>query len=306
MYRRSIHLRALILASASALLAGSVRAASEPPPAGGGARDAAASSSADLRPLFAGWELPPRLQGGRNTCSVFVVTGCIEFALAKKLGKCERLSVEFLNWSANQAAKEDDDGSFFSELWKGFQATGVCPEKSFPYRPEFKPKLAPPDDAVRSAKAVLKEGLRYHWIKEWNPSKGLSDEQLAEVRRVIARGWPVCGGFLWPKKEAWDDDVLRICPRDHVRDGHSVLLVGYRDDPALPGGGLVIVRNSSRGGKDGYLTYEYLKTYMNDAAWIDFEGAGGAPAAAAAPAGPGTAGGKGAAPPAPAATPAGR
>jgi hypothetical protein len=276
MYRRPNFLRVSISVTAGALLVlRSALAASEPSSAAG---SAAAPASADLRPLLAGWNLPPRLQGHRNTCSVFVVTGCIEFALAKKLGKGERMSVEFLNWSSNQVTKLNEDGSFFSDLWKGFQASGLCPEKCLPYRQEYDPKLVPPEDALRAAKAALGEGLRFHWIKEWDPSKGLSDEQLAEVRRVIAGGWPVCGGFLWPKREAWDHDVLRICPRELVRDGHSVLLVGYRDDPALPGGGVVIIRNSSRGGKDGYMTYEYLKAYMNDAAWIDFEGAPRTPA----------------------------
>ena len=42
-----------------------------------------------------------------------------------------------------------------------------------------------------------------------------SEEQLAEVKRTIAKGWPVCGGFLWPKGgfERWNEGVLEMLPR---------------------------------------------------------------------------------------------
>lgn len=225
--------------------------------------------SADLRPILEDWGLGPSVQGERGTCSVFVVTRALEFAMAKVEGRGTRLSVEYLNWASNRVLGEHKDGSFFSDLWKGFEAHGIPPEADMPYRPTYDPELAPSRQVRNRAAAARRLGLRLRWIKEWDPKKGLSDAQLEDVRRTLAAGWPVCGGFLWPKEQVWDDDVLRICPRDRVRDGHSVLLVGYRDDPDRPGGGLVIIRNTSRDGRDGYLTYEYLKAYMNDAAWIE-------------------------------------
>ena len=60
-----------------------------------------------------------------------------------------------------------------------------------------------------------------------------------------------------------------MCPRDAVCDGHSVLLVGYRDDRTQPGGGVFLIRNSGGPSRDGMLSYEYVKAYMNDAIWID-------------------------------------
>jgi len=56
-----------------------------------------------------------------------------------------------------------------------------------------------------------------------------------------------------------------------VFDGHSVLIVGYRDDAQQPGGGLFLVRNSGGDGSDGALSYAYVQDYMNDAAWIGGE-----------------------------------
>ena len=55
------------------------------------------------------------------------------------------------------------------------------------------------------------------------------------------------------------------------RDGHSVLLVGFRDDTAQPGGGVFLIQNTSKGPRDGAMSYEYVRAYMNDAAWISYE-----------------------------------
>lgn len=83
------------LIAASETMPGSLAAAPSP----AGPAPVATSGEVDLRPLFDRWDLPPRAQGDRNTCSVFAVTGAIEFALAEKQGRGTRLSVEFLNWA---------------------------------------------------------------------------------------------------------------------------------------------------------------------------------------------------------------
>jgi hypothetical protein len=222
----------------------------------------------DLRPNFQKWGLVPRIQGKRGTCSVLVVIGAMEYAVAEKQGRGTRLSVEFLNWASNQAAKNVEDGGFFSDLWKGYAAYGICPEEEMPYREHFNPAAQPAKKTLERAKG-LQNVLQLHWIKEWDPKKGLSAKQLAEVKRTLARQRPVCGGFLWPKNEQWKEGVLQMCPRDRVRDGHSVLLVGYRDDEKQPGGGVFLIRNSAGASRDGLLNYEYVRAYMNDAVWID-------------------------------------
>lgn len=62
-----------------------------------------------------------------------------------------------------------------------------------------------------------------------------------------------------------------MAPREGVYDGHSLLLVGFRADPQQPGGGVFIVHNSSPGSSDEALCYEYVRAYMNDAVWIDYD-----------------------------------
>lgn len=56
----------------------------------------------NLRPLFEKYGISVKNQGSRGTCSVFAVVGLIEFERANVLGDNTPLSVEFLNWAANQ------------------------------------------------------------------------------------------------------------------------------------------------------------------------------------------------------------
>ncbi len=224
----------------------------------------------DLRPTFDKWGLERRCQGSRGTCSVFAVTGALEYALAAQKGTGTRLSVEYLNWASNHSIGEYQDGSFFSDAWRGFTTYGICPEKDLPYRDTFDPNLVPSETAKDHARQMHELDLEMHWIKRWNPNTGLTDEHMTAIKRAIKSGWPVCGGFRWPKKPVqWKDDVLPTPPPEGVFDGHSLLLVGYQDDSSLPGGGMFAFRNSNTGGRDGYMTYEYAKAYMNDAIWID-------------------------------------
>jgi hypothetical protein len=231
----------------------------------------APGESVDLRPAFRTMGLAPRRQGNRPTCSVFTVAGALEYAVAKRQGHSPRLSVEFLNWAANKARGDTQDGGFFSDLWKGFAAYGICDEDEMPYESKFDSSRLPSQGALADAKTRLALGLRLHWIKEWNVNTGLTEPEFEAVKRTLALGWPVCGGFRWPKHEQWIEEVLQMCPSNAVRDGHSVLLAGYRDDAAQPGGGVFIFRNTGHDGADGFMPYAYARLYMNDAVWVDFQ-----------------------------------
>lgn len=226
-------------------------------------------ASVDLRLEFDRWGLPRWRQGARSTCSAFTIAGALEFALAKREGQGTRLSVEFLNWAANRQCGDAQDGGFFSDLWKGFMAHGICAAEACPYAAAFDASASPTPEAIAEAKKRLGLGLRLGWIKEWDVTTGLKDEHLIRIKGTLASGWPVCAGLRWPKQEQWKDGVLQLCPADAVRDGHSVLVVGYRDDPGQPGGGVLIFRNTAKAGVDGMMPYAYARAYMNDAAWIE-------------------------------------
>ncbi|TWT84383.1 hypothetical protein CA13_58610 [Planctomycetes bacterium CA13] len=202
---------------------------------------------------------------------MFTVTHAIEYAIGKQQGTDGRLSIEFLNWASNRAIQDKRDGGFFSDLWKGFEQYGICNEAEMPYKTDFDPKSQPSQAALDNARRLGETGLQLHWIKPWDPNRGLNDEQFADVKETLRKQWPVCGGFLWPRKQEWDGAVLRMASRDEVFDGHSVLLVGFREDPSQRGGGVFLIKNSSNGTQNGALSYEYVRNYMNDAAWIGCE-----------------------------------
>ena len=237
-------------------------------PKPGRASLSSSDAAVDLGPIFKERGLSTRAQGSRGTCSVFTVTRAIEYALGKKQRRTSRLSVEFLNWASNQAVGNRRDGGFFSDLWKGFEVHGICDEEEMPYASKFDPRLRPSNAALANALRCPEAGLRLHWIKPWDPTRGLNDKQFAAVKETLRQRWPVCGGFLWPKQAEWADGVLQMASRENVRDGHSVLLVGFCDDSSQPGGGVFLVQNTSRGPRHGAMSYQYVRAYMNDAAWI--------------------------------------
>ena len=148
-------------------------------------------NSVDLRPAFEQWHLPMRSQGQRGTCSVFAMTGAIEFALATQRQTGTVLSVEFLNWASNQAITNFADGGFFFDLWKGYERFGICAETNFPYRKEFDSNLHPSARALLDARRMAKVHLHLNWIKPWNVHTGLTGEQFQAIKRTLARGWPV-------------------------------------------------------------------------------------------------------------------
>ena len=223
----------------------------------------------DLRPRLNAWGLGPRQQGNRPTCSVFTFTGALEFAVAHARNRGERLSVDFLNWAANQTGRATRDGGFFTDMWAGFASHGICAEAYLPYQAKFDPARSPGPHGQADAKEKLALGLVPHWIKPWDVKTGLREDEFARLKQTLNQGWPVCGGFRWPKQPDWNHEVLQMCPPADVFDGHSVLLLGYRDDAAQPGGGLFMFRNSNGDGRDGNMPYAYARAYMNDALSVE-------------------------------------
>ena len=265
--QHSDDLRILLAMLCLGLLAGLVSA--DETPSTSAAAPERPPAKVDLRPKLVEWGISPRQQGNRPTCSVFAFTGALEFAAASQRQRGEQLSVEFLNWAANQSGRRARDGGFFSEMWDGFARHGICTEKEMPYQAEFDPARSPALEIRTEAKQKLALGLRLHWIKKWNVNTGLSGSEFSTIKETLNEGWPVCGGFRWPKQDQWEDDVLQMCPPAEVFDGHSVLLVGYQNDTEQPGGGVFIFRNTNRNGRDGYMPYTYAQAYMNDAVWIE-------------------------------------
>jgi len=209
----------------------------------------------DLRPQFARWELAPRRQGRRNTCSVFVTAAALEFALARHRDAGAPLSVEYLNWACNQEIGNTtaDRGQFFHDLLKGFSRHGICREELMPYERRFA-NTQPDEAAQQDAEQTRQLNFAVHWIRRWSKSSGLSDEEFAETRRVLAAGFPVCAG-----------------------SNHSRLFVGYADHADEPGGGTFLTRDSGVG-RYSAVSYEWARANLYDLFWVEIAGDEGAAA----------------------------
>lgn len=200
--------------------------------------------SVDLRPNFVRWKLDLRKQGGRPTCSVFATVSAMEYALARRLDRGVPLSVEFANWAANRVIDRDQDGHFFWEVIKGYEAHGICAEAEMPYAAEFRADRQPSEAALASAAKLKHHRLTFHWVRPYDGKTGIDDADLANIKAALAKGWPVAAGSY-----------------------HSILFVGYQDDPSLPGGGRFLVRDSG-GGNEETLTYADTKARMCDLLWV--------------------------------------
>jgi hypothetical protein len=203
-----------------------------------------------LRLDYERWRLPPRHQGQRGTCSVFTVAAAFEWALARAEDRATPLSEEYLNWASNDAIAQPWDGGFFHDILRGFEAHGICPLDRMPYRPDFDAALRPSDEARAAAAALRARPFAIHWINPWKPQAGLDDAQMAAIRAVLDRGWPVCLG-----------------------SSHSVLAIGWQEDPAAPGGGVFAIRDSGAGAF-GTLTFEHVREKVGDVFWVELPAAG--------------------------------
>jgi hypothetical protein len=228
----------------------------------------------DLRPEFARLGITPKSQGARGCCSLFAIIGVLEFEYALA-GKPARLSEEYLNWASHQTNARRTDGSFFSDAVRGVAVFGICREDLWPYAAKYDADAQPP--AAAAADAQTRRSIGAVWIKHWDVKTGMTEEMLTAMRASLVAGHPIALGMRWPNQEQYGPGhTLLMPPEGKVFDGHSIFLVGYRDDPAQPGGGTFIFRNHAgpNWGEGGYgrMPYAYAAAYGNDALGLRLEG----------------------------------
>jgi hypothetical protein len=222
----------------------------------------------DLRESFSSLGLSPKVQGKRGTCSVFAIAGVVEYELCRTSGKSVRLSEEFLNWAKCEVCESKKDGGRFDLLTVGLQVHGICRQDLMPYHKVWDPEVVPAGDALKDAKA--RTDVTARWIKQYNPTTPLTDGQMHAIKASLAEGHPVAAGLRWPRKlRIGKGAVVDHRRGDEIFDGHSIIFMGYTDDPEQPGGGLVLFRNAwgERWADKGhaYLTYAYVREFTNDA-----------------------------------------
>jgi len=228
----------------------------------------------DLMPDLERLELTARVQGNRDTCSIFAVTGVAEYELGRESHRRpSRLSEEFLIWAANEASGMTGDQAMFYKAVHGLNALGICSDELMPYESSSDATRRPSPTALANAK---EESWRWqvHWIKRWDVQNPLSPPQILAIREALAAGHLIACGLRWPK-ELHDYRLLEAPPLEKVFDGHSIMFTGYTEDAKQPGGGVFHFRNSDgpKWGKDGYgvISFAYAERYANDAFWLERE-----------------------------------
>lgn len=231
-------------------------------------RLASLPAKTDLTPEFQKLGIVPREQGERDVCSLFAITAVVEFEWARKEQKPRQLfSEEFLIWAANTASGLKGDQAMFYKAAHGLNSLGICLSELMPYNTKPAARRNPSPRALADAKKRAGR-WKIEWIRRWDVKRPLEDKDLLAIKTALAGGHPVACGLRWPNALN-GHELLQVPAPDAVRDGHSIVLTGYEDDPKQPGGGVLRFRNSSGPlwGDSGYgvMSYAYVRAYANDA-----------------------------------------
>jgi Papain family cysteine protease len=213
----------------------------------------------------------PSPQGDRDVCSLYAITALAEFESNRHSARPKgRLSEEYLIWAANDACGKHHDQAMFYEAIHGLNEFGICAAERMLYASKSDPNRKPSAAAVADAES-LRQRWQVEWIKRWSLDQRLTESELLGIKRALVAGHPVACGLRWPKTLR-GYKLLGVPPPGQVYDGHSIALVGYKDDPAKKGASVFQFRNSfgPDWGNKGYgeISYAYLQAYANDALWL--------------------------------------
>jgi hypothetical protein len=209
----------------------------------------------DLQPFMS----PIEDQGQIGSCTAQTVIGLVEYLQISMFGQYVDASRLFLYKATRDLLQlEGDSGAYIRETIKAAAMFGVCPEQYWEYREEA---FDDEPSAFCYSFAANYKRMSYYRL-----------QNLDEIKRSIAQGYPVALGFTcYESIDGPEVSRTGIIPYpvkgERVVGGHAVLAVGYADDPdakkkkRIDEGGLII-RNSwgTSWGADGYgfLPYSYI------------------------------------------------
>jgi hypothetical protein len=208
--------------------------------------------SADLRPQIKKWGLYPTDQGSRGTCAPCAMTFAVEYAFARKYDVGIKLSAEFLHVAGNRIRGIGlfaDAGHSSSELLSAIAKYGVLFDTDMPYKKSIRMYRPPSSMDAPNARRLLPDGITAHWIL---PDSDHPRHDFGErLKGVLDQGWPVIisGRFNF--------------------GFHAMVLVGYRDDAALPGGGEFVIADSAAKGGYKRTTFESIIAKTYEALWVE-------------------------------------
>jgi C1A family cysteine protease len=211
-----------------------------------------------------------RHQQDRGTCVAFASVAFLEFHLTEAAGsKAKRHSEQFVYWGCKQDdGMGTEEGTFVSTARKVLKARGACLHKTWKYNPLPVPHNESQGPPPAGAK---QEAAQFTWKK----AKTVAAKKVERQRQQLDAGRPVVLSVkTFP---SWDfgttaetGDITMPFPGEVSDGGHAICLAGYLIDPAAPGGGRLIFRNSwgktwatksQAAAGYGTLPFEYVKKY---------------------------------------------
>lgn len=184
---------------------------------------------------------PVRNQGGRGTCVAHACVAVREYLLGGESTQGD-LSEQFVYWACKERDNYPGSGTWIRHGMAVLKEKGVCTEQVWPYRDGSlsgnEGQGPPPAGAETKALAYRidnSELLHPRWVDTLR-------QHLAE-KRVIAFAVPVYT-YWFAEPVSSSGDIRLPLSTDQVEGGHAMCMVGYQDDPDVPGGGYFLVRNS--------------------------------------------------------------
>jgi hypothetical protein len=213
-----------------------------------------------------------RSQGNRPTSVAFTACALREALVHACNEKVVALSVQFLYWLCKERDGEPkEEGTRLSVALEALREVGAPPARLWRYSPSPDPtgnegQGPPPKESLLRQKAAPYRVNRFIRLRS---------RDVRALRAVLDAQNPIALAVnTFP---CWDypstvlsGDVPLPLPGENTDGGQAVVLTGYEDNPALPGGGAFIMQNSwgtgwgSRGRYGagyGTLSYAYVSLY---------------------------------------------
>jgi C1A family cysteine protease len=191
-----------------------------------------------------------RDQHSRNTCVSFAITALHEYARRRAGQPVEDLSEQFLHYYTKQLdeqAGETSQGES-TTLLQGLDALlshGQCLETTWPYQPEADPANnwgQEPPSPTADAEAQPPAAMEYKLLDHTSPNN---------LKAWLTAGYPIAvtvrtyRSWLASPFVRWQSGAVTLpLPGEPKGELHAVCLIGYETDPAVPGGGYFLFRNS--------------------------------------------------------------